>query len=1010
MEPQEACGLVIKLEKDTLGKRHNGDNYVLGYYDRLDIQPIYNWFSYSPGNVLAEQKKPDGGQTGEPVLRPISYYPIKLVFPANEVSSRLEELGLNYSSWKRSRPLSGKTNEDFSTFFDSYPCISVVLINLTDQFKGDFPRDVCTEQLERLAQVIKKGNYQIGETITAFDREAFHEAHCCILPSLGYSDYCILFAEKSWSLGPAVLEYLHEATVQVKAEPEPREVPVLSTDYLMPVYHVPSSGGQNPVSVNSHENGIQLGIRVNLRPGVSMRALKQKVGNMAEVFHITGSTDCLLISESGQDFSDLLRVIMPKHPQGNKIIENLVIDTESMLRRRIPEDVAENQPNPAEEGSFASSTVLEDSIRDLRAKLLDYQELLTREHRHMRRLNAMHERVTSIENICGESHNLGFQFIMNEWLLAFNSCFGICLREIRERIDAMAAGAKTEEEAARFKQDLKNLWTKTEDAMDFFIQKVGSFMADLSRSDCFFMESERYNHPSVGSATALLIAYNQWQNSFAKAVMQEPGSGESVYTFLVQSGGCDATRTKNLFWFLPPDIAPDNTLIEKLPLIIQMSEMSLFDCSGTVFRMTHECMHLCGKRHRVERVEHLIRFTSWLYARFLSETFFHKSTYFEFLKARLQERMFPGAPASLYHALEACWKNQSEKFTEALADFLIKELDAAYTQARADWTEVDYMSSDFCDWLRDQLSDLFSCYAFSRGNGKDVLRIGRKAWAYNTFSSFIYKTQLTIAQAFYEACEKILKTYEDTLDFCALESRKLGAALESISSGGRRHDRFVDSNLERSIPLILSQFMTNPSYHSMQELPFSTLRRNGLEEILRETVIDCFSESFADLEACMRLEASISDYLLAFVFENWNLDSAFALDPPLYFRVSAVLSVYYTDCLRPDKLALTAETREKLCRAVQCMEGHGLPQGRIDGNGVANHVDALLRRYQEYPKEAEALENYLRTCMDSFTDSDRRNMAVFRTTFQKISLSNIPYGSDSAASIFTGISNNKGIM
>lgn len=46
------------------------------------------------------------------------------------------------------------------------------------------------------------------------------------------------------------------------------------------------------------------------------------------------------------------------------------------------------------------------------------------------------------------------------------------------------------------------------------IAEAGSLLADLSRSDRFFMESERYNHASVSSATALLIAYDRWQDQF----------------------------------------------------------------------------------------------------------------------------------------------------------------------------------------------------------------------------------------------------------------------------------------------------------------------------------------------------------------------------------------------------------------------------------------------------------------------------------------------------------------
>ena len=99
---------------------------------------------------------------------------------------------------------------------------------------------------------------------------------------------------------------------------------------------------------------------------------------------------------------------------------------------------------------------------------------------------------------------------------------------------------------------------RLEEALEIFVTQVGSFLADLSRSDCFSMESERYNHASVSSATALLLAYNQWQNEFVKAVSKEEENNSSQYAFLVRSGGCDRTHTNNIFSDLEPGSAEKN--------------------------------------------------------------------------------------------------------------------------------------------------------------------------------------------------------------------------------------------------------------------------------------------------------------------------------------------------------------------------------------------------------------------------------------------------------------------
>lgn len=178
-------GLLINIEKNILGQ-HNKNDGVLGYYDRIEIKPVYHWFDYSPQKAL-----PGGGMARK---QTISFYPIKLLFPEPDVIRALESNGLDYTSWQGKLSESHMSENDLYGFFAAFPCVTVALVNLTDKFKGDFPREVCDGQLKRFAKVI--GGFK--RTLQRIDGVDFSKAHCCVLPTLGYSDYCILLAEHHW--------------------------------------------------------------------------------------------------------------------------------------------------------------------------------------------------------------------------------------------------------------------------------------------------------------------------------------------------------------------------------------------------------------------------------------------------------------------------------------------------------------------------------------------------------------------------------------------------------------------------------------------------------------------------------------------------------------------------------------------------------------------------------------------------------------------------------------------
>lgn len=155
--------------------------------------------------------------------------------------------------------------------------MTVVLLNLTDVYKDQVTGSLLGAFLRLLRDCCESA--------------LLSEVHCCVLPSLGYSDFCILMAGKGWEPALQLVELLHSLTVPA-AEGD-KQIPVLSTDYMMPVCHPKAEATLKEKFAKDHFKGIELTVRVNLCPGVTAQQLADRLKNV-KVYRISGGSDCLL--------------------------------------------------------------------------------------------------------------------------------------------------------------------------------------------------------------------------------------------------------------------------------------------------------------------------------------------------------------------------------------------------------------------------------------------------------------------------------------------------------------------------------------------------------------------------------------------------------------------------------------------------------------------------------------------------------------------------------------------
>ncbi len=912
-------GLTLQLQKYSVGNNtHNSTAQfrVMGHYDGLLIRKIQKWFDYSPRKDW--EQVGNEGNSGEDLA---NHYPIKLLFPGLEQS--VEFPPLYYDDW-----------ENYETLLEKYPCMTLVLVNLTNAYRC---QDI-SNLLPSFLRLLKK----------SCDTTILIKTHCCVLPSLGYSDFCILMADDNWTSALNLVEYLHGLRTD-------NNLAVLSTDYMMPVLCNPKFE-----QAEKYFEGITLAVRIHLRPGMMTKQLNLPDGIMA--YRPSGGSDCLLHAESPTDQARLLQFLLESETS------NIVIDVTSTLRLPLlaptkPPSLPSNPEKPSSPEEHSLSFI--DTFKtDIKA----YKEKLVGKRRHLRQVNALLELCSSIEGICNQPHTGDLRRIMQDLINNFSDCLRRCTIGMDTR------GWPFEE---------------MELSIGTLCDIISSFISDLSRSDCFYIERERYNHASVGSATSLLLAYNIWLNDFTDAVRAATGqSEESDHSFLVTSGGQDRTQTYNAFDFLEPD-EKNGKICEKVPLITQMAEMSLFDFSGTVLRSVHECMHFCGIRLRERRLTYLIDFVATSFARTIATVLFTEKSELEYAKSVCQALGSVTQAAVLEEKIRSpfvkCQCALQEKVKCFLMEYLSIEPDS-FTK------EKDYLIKNVQDWMYDNLIKAFSGYTLERKQGEAAVL----APCY--FAAQLHNAVRKAFIDFRNSCDTLFITEGIDTSVFAFESNKY-----------KMYDQrgIDDPVISRAVQLVLSRILiTTPPASLPKEdsgedyrmwegsVPYIALSRGNLAYKL-QIAADIFSETFADIMACRILKAGIEDYLLMHVYEDWDPDFSLELEMANEYRIPAVLRLCFRNSLDTKQCSLTEACKKSVADAIECLEAHGIPKERLNAREICTRVDELLQKYKQNEAVAQPLMDYLQACLNEYTELGVWNkLQKYANSFKKIRLLSIKPNSE----------------
>lgn len=915
---RDVIGLTLQLQQFSVGTpshiTYGDSNTVLGHYDHLLINQVRRWLDFSPRMDWEHSRNLNSSNNQDHL---ISHYPIKLLFPSQEIISK--QPCFAYAEWK-----------DPEALLVSNPCMAVALLNLTDDYRKQegnqlLPNflqllcDNCQDQLERM--------------------------QCCVLPSLGYSDFCILMADSSWKAALDLVEHLHGLTVADAADSK-REIVVLSTDYMLPVCH-----RSDKKDFPKYFDDLKLMVRVNLCPGVTAQHLANRLPKV-QVYRTSGGSDCFLSAQNEEGQREMMDFLLDDG-SGSFVVD--IVSTPHLL-------MTPGEPGP---GLLKRDPPSQQYIDRFEDAVTAYSRKMKRYNRHSRQINSLWELSSMIKNICSQHHTGDLRQIMQDLLESFSYCLECCA----DRMDSEWDFADMEE------------------CVGMFSSVVGNFLSDLSRSDCFFMERDRYNHASVSSATSLLIAYNQWLNGFTHAVSKITESqNRSKYTFLVTSGGRDQTQTMEAFYFLEQILEENGQLYEEVPLVTQMSEMSLFDFSGTILRAAHECMHFSGVRRRQERVGYLLTFVIRLLSKILTNVLLSEESVYNYSIDVFQS--LNAAQEVLEKAKNAYltrWKTLSEGIEGRLEEFI-------KTPELAQWNESQCLSKNVQDWMYNQLMRAFS------GQTLCVNVDTPYKFHMNGFAEALYKLTQAAQRDYFEDCDRLCREYRLSCTVFSYGAKKQIVLDQEVK---------IDETLDTAIQLILSRLLIGESASSMPaeksepdydtwelNFPYFPLITNNIKDVLT-TSVDVFKEAFADVAACEILDADFTDYVLMHVFEDWDLDSALEKDMANTYRISAVLHLCYGYCLDGGG-QLTNEARGCIERAILCLKGHGMPKHRLDSTKLCNRLNSLLRRFNKNKKVSEPLLTYLCRCKSDYAqEAVKTALKPFADSYQAIRLLAIdPEGPD----------------
>ena len=872
-----------RMQNPSLDDNFQYDYLIFGYYDGLDIRCVDKWFEYRPKGLIKK------GLALDIKDEFIDLYTIKALFPKNV--NALEEQGFFYTP-----VLNGEKSE--------YPCITMSLINISGRFAD---RYLSYEDM----------NGAMYDFARAACKDCGCDSlKCTVFPSIGYSDYIMLCFANGFSEPAVVIDRLRKTRLDNG--------------------HIAYSGCYTVCGINMsqhstynvlEEEDVKLSVKVNLKSGKSanefistfieeMKALSytshiydvdnMKIENDWKYnYHTFGNSDHLFIPDY------YLKIYLQLYSKGqlfnpeSRFFKDYITNIHSTIRvkeKRISDAI-----------SVCECEETEKKKERIRRYQIRYAEFIRKfnlfiqsNNLHKRNLKSLEQVMKNYLNLVQLLHSFDVEVIVGQIFDALIKNLDYVMdlyQNDSEQIDLLAVM----------------------ESLNEFNEIMRVYITDMAHSDKLFIEGQTLTHPSAGSATKLLFAYNGMMRKLMNIMRtSEKEKALSDFTILVTSGGRDRTNVKDLFSHLGNHKECPKILIATIP------EISIYDVKGTAFRLFHECMHFCGKRHRRERYTSLLNTMGRFLAHNIVELLYDDDKlkmYFSeiaiFFDKNCQERTIAEKEVNDIYERNAnnlrmdlrrtIVSNQYFDFTGR------EEIDYYFSRLESELFELDKISEVF-------LSDIYE---------KDTLR--------NNIYSCIKNSQIVLFKA--------LSAYA--------KNRKINYTV--YDSYIKQFEYFNQKNLMDEVTVSFLREYFELFTHGYCDGKITRICDPGYVwryEELYEAVSGVLKEGFADCFAMKALQMDFADFLLSFIYEEWEIDLALPNYLLNIMRIGADLFVTYEI-----EGSLDESQNEKIISRAEYWKTQGYEYQNIDK--LVERVNTILVNYQELRRSGltSDIEKYLYLCI-----------------------------------------------
>lgn len=883
-------GVLFTLKKRMQNpNRSDNEHYkyvVFGYYDGLDINCVEQWYELRPKGLMRHKSIVE---LSDPF---IDQYTIKALFPEN--TTELEKKGFSYSLFE-------KIGDDkFVNEYNEYPFIAMSLINISEDF---------VRRYKGLDELNVKMFEFVESSLLKFSDSNLLK--CAVFPSIGYSDYIVVFLSSDFEQVAPVIDDLRTKHF------DDRSVPFSSCYTVCGFY-------KNADVENLKNNAsVHLSVRVNLGAGIAAKYFMEK-------FKIAAVKE---FKENGLKDEEIQAIIKNWEKEYYSTFDNSdsLFLPEYNLYAYLPLYLDDHILNPGHHFFKSHIMNIRTSIRVngeilnqcqcnyaidinnkreiINAYLCRFQEFITNYEKYIAENNlqiriskSLQQLMKNFLNISQLSHCFDAEKILGK---AFDSLIEN-MEYVFEHADLVKA------------QDV-------EETLNEFRNAMGSYLSDIIRSDKLFIEGQTLTHPSIGSATKLLFAYNSIINTFVGNLIASEKNPIGRFTFLIISGGCDKTTAADLFEFLGIQ-----TECSKL-IIITVPEMSLYDVKGTLFRIGHECMHFCGERKRKDRYKHLVKALANTTARNLVNIIYSEDEFY--LLLHLIEPYFD-LGSNEYQELEIEMHSIFNKYDDKLA----KEI-SDYISTHTYFTKYGY----------DDKTDESLFYLLEIEN--DLLR------DINVASVFLSEDMLNriydlIMQAEYDKLKDMIE--------CVSKYGVIYSELNTLLIQKKYIIRYgkKSETMKGLVDTYFNLYMGDLKCPKEFEIMRKYVQEYG---VMRSEICYAMREGFADCSAVKILGIKFADFILGFIYEKWNVDETFPETERYILRIGADLKIAF------GITGTLSDTNKNAIREkAKYWKERGYEYKNIEQ--LIERLDCILANYEALGifKGTEEIEDYLQECMLEF--------------------------------------------